>query len=81
MSPALGQAYLQILHGLSNKEGVLKIHRRKHDLSSEDAEEIWGNYLEFIALKAHYGDTSGKHMRFATSPKIEDLWKTHILNT
>ena len=73
MSRIIDQAFLQTLQGLSTKEEVLKIHRRKHGLSRQAAESIWGDYLEYIAVKAHHGDTSGKNMRFSTSSKIEDI--------
>ena len=79
MSQAIGQAYVQTLQGLSKKEELLRIHRGKHDLSRQDAETIFGDYLEFIALKAHFGDTMGK--KFSASPEIKALWRTHILNT
>ena len=77
----LGQVFLQTLQGLSSKEEVLEIHREKHGLSIEEAETIWCHYLEFIVVKAHHGDTSGKKMRFSTTPKIDALWHTHLLNT
>jgi len=77
----IGQVFLQTLQGLSSKEEVLEIHREKHGLSREEAETIWCHYLEFIVVKAHHGDTSGKKMRFSTTPKIDALWHTHLLNT
>merc|ERR1711974_422641 len=40
-----------------------------------------GHYSEFIVVKAHHGDTSGKKMRFSATPKIDALWHTHLLNT
>ena len=80
MSP-LGQDFLQTLQALTSKEEVLEIHREKHGLSREEAETIWNNYLEFIVIKARHGDTSGKEMRFSTTPKIDALWHTHLLNT
>jgi len=72
---------LQTLQGLSSKEEVLEIHREEEGLSREEAEVVWNHYLEFIAVKAHHGDTSGKGMRFSTTPKIDALWHTHLLNT
>ena len=77
----IGQAFLQTLQGLSTKDEVLAIHRGKHGLSREDAETTWFQYLEFIIIKAHHGDTSGKKMRFSTTPMIDALWQTHLLNT
>ena len=77
----IGQAILQTLQGLSSKEAVLEIHREEEGLSREEAEVVWNHYLEFIAVKAHHGDTSGKEMRFSTTPKIDALWHTHLLNT
>ena len=76
-----GQDFLQTLQALTSKEEVLEIHREKHGLSREEAETIWKNYLEYIVIKAHHGDTSGKEMRFSTTPKIDALWHTHLLNT
>jgi len=76
-----GQDFLQTLQALTSKEEVLEIHREKHGLSREEAETVWNNYLEYIVIKAHHGDTSGKEMRFSTTPKIDALWHTHLLNT
>jgi len=74
-------AFLQTLQGLSSKEEVLRIHREKEGLSREKADTIWLHYLEFMVVKAHHGDSSGKKMKFSTTPEIDALWHTHLLNT
>jgi len=77
----IGLAFLQTLQGLSSKEEVLRIHREKEGLSREKADTIWLHYLEFMVVKAHHGDSSGKKMKFSTTPEIDALWHTHLLNT
>ena len=77
----IGVAFLQTLQGLSSKEEVLEIHRGKHGLSRREAETIWHHYLEFMVVKAHHGDSSGKKMKFSTTAEIDALWHTHLLNT
>jgi len=77
----IGLAFLQTLQGLSSKEEVLRIHREKEGLSREKADTIWLHYLELMVVKAHHGDSSGKKMKFSTTPEIDALWHTHLLNT
>ena len=83
----VGLAFLQTLQGLSSKKKILDIHRRylrihqKEVLSDKEAETLWRQYLEFIVVKAHHGDTSGAGMRFSTTPEVDALWHTHLLNT
>jgi len=83
----VGLAFLQTLQGLSSKKKILDIHRRylriqqKEVLSDKEAETLWRQYLEFIVVKAHHGDTSGTGMRFSTTPEVDALWHTHLLNT
>jgi len=83
----VGLASLQTLQGLSSKKKILDNHRRylriqqKEVLSDKEAETLWRQYLEFIVVKAHHGDTSGAGMRFSTTPEVDALWHTHLLNT
>ena len=83
----VGLASFQTLQGLSSKKKILDNHRRylriqqKEVLSDKEAEPLWRQYLEFIVVKAHHGDTSGAGMRFSTTPEVDALWHTHLLNT
>ena len=82
-----GLASLQTLQGLSSKKKILDIHRRylrvqqKDVQSDEEAETLWRQYLEFIVVKTHHTDTSGVGMKFSTTPEVDALWHTHLLNT
>jgi len=76
----VGHAALDTLKGLSSKQRILEIHRKKYFLSKEEAEELWHKYLEYMVIKARYMDSASK-MKFSTSPDVDELWHTHLLNT
>jgi len=76
----VGHAALDTLKGLSSKQRILEIHRKKHFLSKEEAEKLWHKYLEYMVIKARYMDSASK-MKFSTSPEVDELWHTHLLNT
>ena len=66
---------------MERKSNHVNQHREKEGLSRDKADTIWLHYLEFMVVKAHHGDSSGKKMKFSTTPEIDALWHTHLLNT
>jgi len=76
----MGFASLDTLNALSSKQQILDIHCKKHHLSKEQAEKLWLKYLEYMVIKARYMD-SASQMKFSTSPEVDELWHTHLLNT
>jgi len=76
----IGYACLDTLKRLTSKNSVLAVHREKHGLSYERAEKIWTMYLEYMTIKARWMDYRSE-MKFSTSPEVDELWHTHLLNT
>ena len=71
---------LDMLKALPSKQEIVEIHRKKHLLSKEEAEKLWNMYLEYMVIKTMYMD-SGAKMKFSTSPDVDEVWHTHLLNT
>ena len=80
LSKILGKASLDILRTLTSKHKILKIHRKKYGLAKEKTNKLWNMYLEYMVIKARYMDF-GTKMEFSTSPEVDKMWHTHLLNT
>ena len=63
-------------------EHICNVFKKTHFMSNIEMEILWDNYLEFMVVKTLSLD-SGSHtgMLFSTTPRMDELWHCHILET
>ena len=63
-------------------EHICNVFKKTHFISDTEMEILWDNYLEFMVVKTLSLDR-GSHtgMLFSTTPRMDELWHCHILET